>query len=198
MVSKKFQRHIDKYKEQNYAVKTRKLEKSDLIKHQDRSGTRKATEASGGDILIEGREIQPEAKEEVEFIYKPPENTQPLQMGVRFMEQKEIADKILSDSWVVNLRDSQEDKEEIGKYEDVREENFIETHQERRQRVSSTDQGRRKVKESDHETEAGEEEVKEKEKMTPKEKKHEAKETKKHERMEDLKETKKKESPKKK
>lgn len=71
-------------------------------------------------------------------------------------------------------------------HERSREENLIETHQEGRQGISISDQGRCKTEETDH----GKTKGKEMKKQTLKERKHEAKETKAYEKKEDKKESK--------
>lgn len=55
-------KYLDQYKERNYAPKQRKIEKSDLTKHCNRSESRKTTETSCGNSDECGREEQ---KEEV-------------------------------------------------------------------------------------------------------------------------------------
>lgn len=91
-------------------------------------------------------------------------------------------------------------KEEVGNHEVIREEIPPEAHQERQQGVQGPAKRRRKAESSDSKIQAGEEEVKgkEKEKMTAKEKKHEAKEIEACEKKEDRREAKKEAAKKKK
>lgn len=94
---------------------------------------------------------------------------------------------ITNDEWVFRTRST---------HENIREENPLETHQEGRQGVSCPDKGRCKTQESNHEIKTGEEKVKEK--VTAKERKHEAKEGKAYEKKEDKREAKKESKAKKK
>ncbi len=95
------------------------------------------------------------------------------------------------ESWKVQP----EVKEEVGSHESIREEKSAETYQQGQQGIQAAVERRPKASKRNLKIQAGEEEVKEK--MTPKEKKHEANESKAYEKKEDRKEAK-KEAPKKK
>ena len=62
MLSKKCQKYMDQYQEKNYAVKSRKLEKDDLVKHQDRSQCRETAKTSGCHSNVESGKVQEEIK----------------------------------------------------------------------------------------------------------------------------------------
>lgn len=92
---------------------------------------------------------------------------------------------------------AQEEEIEVNN-ESIRKENPLETYQEGRQGVSESNKRRCETQETNNQIKTGEEEMKEKEKVTKKEKKHEAKETKAYEKKEDKKEASKESKSKKK
>jgi len=160
-----------KNKWSNYALKDGKVQSSYIREYSSRSPKRQAREASCRNRLLQSGEKQPEAEKEVELVYREPThyrvNVDPI---------------ILNDAWVVNLRKQDESS---------REEDVGEAHQQGRQGIQSSDQGRCEAEERSDEIKTREEEKMKKEKITPKEKKHEARESKSYEKMEDKKEAKK-------
>lgn len=56
-------KRLQKYGVKHYAVKERKIEKSDLPKYRYRSQSGKTAEASNSDCILESREVKEEIKE---------------------------------------------------------------------------------------------------------------------------------------
>lgn len=195
---------MDKWR--NYALKSGKVEKSYKRKHSNGSPFRTPTKASYCDCILESGQEQSEIEKEImEAMYGQGQ----IRLGGAFQSSGTPGGKIRcgescgssSSSGYQEVRceengsNGESRKEEVGNDETVREEVSLEAHQEGRQRVSRTNRGRCKAQKTDSQIQDGEEEVKEK--MTPKEKKHEAKESKAYEKKEDKREAK-KEAPKKK
>ncbi|MFI0477767.1 MAG: hypothetical protein ACH349_01390 [Candidatus Rhabdochlamydia sp.] len=112
-----------KNKWSKYALKDGKVKSSYIREYSNRKKIRKTGEASNSNE----QSWEKQAQEEIKLIYKPPMNILP-----------DINSRILQDAWVINLKETNEN---------IREENPIETHQEGRQRVQSSDQGRCEVEE---------------------------------------------------
>lgn len=126
-----------KNKWRNYALKDGKVQSSYIREYCNRSPKRQASKASRRHSVLESRQEQ--SKKEIELVYKKPDNF-----------QLKAHPSILTDSWVINLR---KDDESIGK------ENPPETHQEGRQGIQISDQGRCEAKEGNSEIKTPEKEV---------------------------------------
>lgn len=159
-----------KNKWRNYALKDGKVKESYIREYSNRSKSRKAAEASSSNSLQQSGQEQ----EEVNLVFREPPY---YKTGVNPI--------ILNDAWVVNLRKTDESS---------REEDPSETHQEGRQGIQSSDQGRCEAEE----TNPGNQRKEVMKKQTAKERKHEARETKSYEKKEDKMEAKKESKDKKK
>ncbi len=145
-----------KNKWENYAFKNGKVKSCYQREYCNRKKCRKTGEASGGDSLLQGGEVQPEVKEEIDdmkFYGKFVQLNEEVPLTKLFRGAEAVVLDILG-------RASQTlYKEQIGTHESIREEVPIEAHQEGRQGVPIPDKRRRKVKERDPQKQAGEEEV---------------------------------------
>lgn len=92
-----------------------------------------------------------------------------------------------------SLCESRKNKEEVkgSNYESIREKDIAETHQQGQQRIQESAEGRPRAEEENTIKQTKGEKIMAKEKMSPKEKKHEAKEGKRYEKLEDKREAKK-------
>lgn len=195
---------MDKWR--NYALKSGKIKKNYQRQYSNRNSVGLPKKASYCDRILESGQEQSEIEKEImEAMYGQGQ----IRIGGAFQSSGTPSGEIRcgescgssSSSGYQEVRceengsNGESRKEEVGNDETIREEVSLEAHQEGRQRVPRSNRGRRKAQETDSQIQAGEEEVKEK--MTPKEKKHEAKESKAYEKKEDRREAK-KEAPKKK
>ncbi len=171
-----------KNKWSNYALKDGKIKESYIREYSNRSPKREARETSSRNSLQQSWKKQ----EEIEMIIRP---ELPLCL-------KEIIDKEIE--WYGKVLEIKEQVVYIGdeNHESSREENPSETHQEGRQGVSCPDKGRCETEKTNPKIQNGEKKVKEK--VTAKERKHEAKESKAFEKKEDNREAKKESKGKKK
>jgi hypothetical protein len=143
-----------KDKWRNYALKDGKVKESYIREYSNRSKSRKAAEASRSNSLQQSWEEQ----EEVKLVFQDP-------------AYYKVNPVILNDAWVVNLRNIDESS---------REEEHSKTHQEGRQGVQGSDQGRCEAQE----TNTGKQREEVMKKQSVKERKHEATETKAFEKKE--------------
>ncbi len=59
-----------------HATRERKIERSDIKEHSDRSKNRKTTEASSSDSLIQSRKEQEETKKQIKFLFEENEDSE--------------------------------------------------------------------------------------------------------------------------
>lgn len=167
-----------KNKWSNYAIKDGKVKSSYFREYCNRKKVGKAGKTSNCNSNEQSGQEQTQAQKKVESVYSEPT-----------YYVKNIDPIILNDSWIVTLR---------GIDEEIGEKNTVDSYQQGQQGIQATAERRSEVEERDSETFQREEKMKEKDKMTIKEKKHEAKESKAYEKKEDKKESKKESKPKKK
>lgn len=124
-----------------YGTETRLIKKGYIPKHKDRDGRRQAAEAIRSDCLVESRKIQ---EEKITQSVGDEIIAQAVGDEIRRRQDNLIREMLESSASTLDstLKET---------YEEIREEDIAQTHQQRQQRVQSPVKRRRKAEKADHE-----------------------------------------------